>query len=115
MLKRYLLLSKRKTKLEILPTARVKMLDAHGWLSHLANRLQQHPDLNSFHEAQLREWVKQLNFTDFQNDELLNSEDKNKYFKETQFWYDDAKALAIWMIFTTIFFTTHLLLILNFY
>src|SRR5215211_7222302 len=81
MLKRYLLLSKRKTKLEILPTARVKMLDAHEWLSHLANRLQQHPDLNSFHEAQLREWVKQLNFTDFQNDELLNSEDKNKIFQ----------------------------------
>src|SRR6266540_3701884 len=81
-------LSKREQKHEVLPQARMKMIDAYSRVSALGSRVIQFPDLNSWAVDQLNEWVKQLDFMEFQKKELLNSVDKNKYYLETRFLYD---------------------------
>jgi hypothetical protein len=58
----------------------------------LSSPVIQYPDLNSWVPAQLNEWVKDLEFTDFQKEGLLNSTDKNKYYLDTKFLYDARKA-----------------------
>jgi hypothetical protein len=85
-------LSKREQKFEILPQARFRMLEAYSAVEALSSPVIQYPDLNSWVPAQLNEWVKDLEFTDFQKEGLLNSTDKNKYYLDTKFLYDARKA-----------------------
>jgi hypothetical protein len=87
-----LALSTRDLKLEILPTARSKMIDTFSRLTYLGRRIIEYPDFNSLTEGQLNDWVKLLEFTDSQKEELLQSPDKTKYYLDTQFWYDARKA-----------------------
>ena len=85
-------LSNRQAKLEVLPSAREKMLETHGRIAYLHRPVVEYPDFSSWPEPQLNDWVRSLEFTPFQKASLMMAHDKEKYYLETQFEYDLQKA-----------------------
>jgi len=87
-------LSKREKKQEVLSNVWIKLQDTYGWLSHLTARAYQYPDLDSWPADQLNEWISQQEFTNVQKGLLLNSPEKNKFYRGLRFAYDSDKAQA---------------------
>jgi hypothetical protein len=78
----------RQQKLEVLPTARDKMIDAYSRIMYLLRRLLTHTDFNSLTESQLQDAVSKLEFSGSQKEALLHASDKTAYFLEIESWYD---------------------------
>jgi hypothetical protein len=87
-----LVLSNRQATFDVLPTAREKMLETHGWIAYLHRPVMEYPDFSTWSEPQINDWVRSLEFTPFQKASLLMADDKEKYYLETQFEYDIQQA-----------------------
>jgi hypothetical protein len=85
-------LSNRQSRLEVLPSAREKMLETHGRIAYLHRPVVETPDFSTWSEPQITDWVRSLEFTPFQKASLMMADDKEKYYLETQFEYDLQKA-----------------------
>lgn len=81
----------RKTKLhqrefEIVPDAWSKLVEAHAQVTGFISFLQSYPDVNRMTPAQLDGFLKGSNLESWQQDELRDSGDKNKYYQKARFF-----------------------------
>ncbi len=71
---------------EILPTLWHKLQDAFGLFVSLSSPFQSHPDLNRYSKNELDSFLERCELLDFQKEEILESDDKLKYYQEKSYW-----------------------------
>ena len=74
-------------EIEVLPEAWSKLQDAKGIISWLVSPLQSYPDFNRMTQAEIRASLKDDLLEEFQIEELIKTEDKNRYYQEKIFWH----------------------------
>jgi hypothetical protein len=77
---------------EVLPTAWAKLHDAKDCIGALVSPLQSYPDFGRLKEPEIRSIVACYNWEEYQIQDLLNTHDKDKYFKEKIFWHQLSEA-----------------------
>lgn len=71
---------------EVLPLVWSLLQDAYGHFISITNPFQQWPDLNKYNPDELESFLEKCELLDFQKNELRNSKDKLKYYKDTAYW-----------------------------
>jgi len=71
---------------DVLPTAWTKLHDAKDHISGLVSPLQSYPDFSRLRDVEIAAILKDYKWEDYQIDDLIKDNDKNKHFKDKIFW-----------------------------
>ncbi len=75
-------------EIEVLPKAWHQMQDALNHLSYFASPFRQHPDLDRMNPIQLKEYLDNSPFREWEKKELTETPNKNKVYQEQIFWHE---------------------------
>lgn len=74
-------------EIEVLPLCWSKLQDARNLISTLVSPLQSYPDFSRLTEEEIRATLKNSLLEEFQIQELIQAQDKNKYYQDRIFWH----------------------------
>lgn len=73
---------------EVLPIGWRKLQDALGDSSHIVSPIKKYPQLNRMSEQQVKDFLNKSDLTNYDKEQLLGVEDKEKFYEERIFWYE---------------------------
>lgn len=77
---------------EVLPISWYKLQDSYSHFLNLASPIQQWPDINNYTNKQLESFLESCELKEFQKEEILKSEDKQRYYQNCAYWIRLSKA-----------------------
>ncbi|MDM8010445.1 MAG: hypothetical protein QUV08_05730 [Parasphingorhabdus sp.] len=99
-----------KLEFDILPKIWQKLTEAHGEVSRFTSPMQSYPDLDRMGSTEREEFVKDLDFKDYQKHEILEASDKNKKYQEIEFWKRLNDANKVYVNFNNFYITNTIFL-----
>jgi len=76
----------QEREFSVLPEAWAKLDEAHGLVAWLVDPRQQYADVDRMNSVQLEEFLAGTEFAESQKDELRNSHDKGRTYRDIDFW-----------------------------